>query len=88
MGTWGTWQAQDAKARLSEFLNASLKKGPQVMTRRGVETAVLVPFAEWRQMLQVARPDLKALLLGPHPAFENLIPARRRWQRRAHLEFS
>jgi len=39
-----SWQVQDAKARFSEFLDATLKKGPQVVTRRGVETAVLVPL--------------------------------------------
>lgn len=38
----GTWQVQEAKARFSEFLSASLTDGPQVVTRRGVETAVLV----------------------------------------------
>jgi hypothetical protein len=37
----GSWQVQDAKARFSEFLDATIKKGPQVVTRRGVETAVL-----------------------------------------------
>jgi antitoxin Phd len=31
------WQLQDAKARFSEFLDASLRDGPQVVTRRGVE---------------------------------------------------
>jgi hypothetical protein len=34
-----SWQVQEAKARFSEFLEASLKDGPQVVTRRGVETA-------------------------------------------------
>jgi prevent-host-death family protein len=38
----GKWQVQDAKARFSAFLEASLKEGPQVVTRRGVEAAVLV----------------------------------------------
>jgi PHD/YefM family antitoxin component YafN of YafNO toxin-antitoxin module len=37
-----TWQVQDAKARFSELLDAALEKGPQVVTRRGAETAVLV----------------------------------------------
>ena len=36
-----TWQVQDAKARFSEFLDASLKQGPQIVTRRGVEAAAL-----------------------------------------------
>ena len=40
----GSWQVQDAKARFSEFLDATIKKGPQVVTRRGIETAVLVPI--------------------------------------------
>lgn len=82
-----TWQAQDAKARFSEFLNASRKKGPPVVTGQGVETAALVPFEGWRQMQQAARPDLKALLLGPHPVFENLIPPRRGLKHRPPLNF-
>jgi prevent-host-death family protein len=36
------WQVQDAKARFSELLDETLEKGPQVVTKRGVETAVLV----------------------------------------------
>ena len=43
-----SWQVQDAKARFREFLNATIKKGPQVVKRRRVETAVLVPIEEWR----------------------------------------
>jgi len=77
------WQVQDAKARFSEFLNATLKKGPQVVTRRGVEAAVLVPIEEWRRMQQTARPGLKELLLGAGPRFENLVPPRGRLHRRS-----
>ena len=36
------WQVQDAKSRFSEFLDAAIKKGPQIIIRRGIETAVLV----------------------------------------------
>ena len=35
-----SWQVQVAKARFSEFLDASIKKGTQIVTRRGIETAV------------------------------------------------
>jgi len=77
------WQVQDAKARFSEFLDATLKKGPQVVTRRGVEAAVLVPIEEWRRMQQTARPGLKELLLGAGPRFENLVPPRGRLHRRS-----
>ncbi|MSO20187.1 MAG: type II toxin-antitoxin system Phd/YefM family antitoxin [Acidobacteria bacterium] len=83
-----SWQVQDAKARFSELLDATLKKGPQIVTRRGVETAVLVPITEWRQMQQGARPNLKELLLGPLPVFENLIPPRRGWKLRPPVKFS
>ena len=40
-------QVQDAKARFSEFLEASVADGPQVVTKRGVETAVLGPIDQW-----------------------------------------
>ncbi len=77
-----SWQVQDAKARFSEFLDATLKKGPQVVTRRGVETAVLVPIREWRRLQNAARPSLKSLLLGSAvPRFEDLVPQRGKLRR-------
>ena len=81
-----SWPVQDAKARFSEFLNATLKKGPQVVTRRGVETAVLVPIAEWRRLQEAARPSVKELLLREGPRFEDLVPERGRHRRRAPVE--
>ena len=36
------WPVQDAKARFSEFLDTCLEDGPQVVSRRGIEAAVLV----------------------------------------------
>ena len=81
------WQVQDAKARFSELLDATIKNGPQVVTRRGIETAVLVPIQEWRRLQDSARPSLKELLLGPSPCFENLIPERRSLRRRPTVEF-
>ncbi len=82
-----SWQVQDAKARFSEFLDATIKKGPQVVTRRGIETAVLVPIEEWNRLQRAARPGLKALLLAPEARFENLIPERRKLRRRTVTEF-
>ena len=82
----GSWQVQDAKARFSEFLDATIKKGPQVVTRRGVETAVLVPIEEWNRLQRAARPTLKALLLTSGARFENVIAERHRVRRRKTLE--
>lgn len=83
-----SWQLQDAKARFSEFLDAALKKGPQVVTRRGVETAVLVPIEEWRRLQRESRPTIKELLLGEGPRFEDIAPQRGRWKSRAPIDFA
>jgi antitoxin Phd len=77
-----TWQVQDAKARFSEFLKASLTEGPQVVTLRGVEAAVLLPVSEWRDLRERARPSLKSLLLGPAPRGDLNIPPRGHRRRR------
>jgi prevent-host-death family protein len=81
------WQVQDAKARFSELLETTLKKGPQVVTRRGIEAAVLVPIEVWHRLQRSARPGLKDLLLNRGPHFEDLIPEKRRLHRRAPLNF-
>jgi antitoxin Phd len=46
-----SWQLQDAKNRFSQVIDEALKDGPQVITRRGVETAVVLSFADYRKML-------------------------------------
>ena len=40
------WPVQHAKARFSELLDACVREGSQVVSRRGAETAVLVPIEE------------------------------------------
>jgi prevent-host-death family protein len=74
----GSWPVHDAKARFSELLETSVKEGPQIVTKRGIETAVLVPIKEWRRLQQRARPTLKELLLAPEPRFEGGLPYSRR----------
>ena len=81
------WAVQDAKARFSELLDACVSGGPQVVTRRGEETAVLVPMAEWRRLCQAARPTLKALLLTDFGRAELSLPARGRGRRRPIAPF-
>ena len=76
------WPVQDAKARFSEFLEACIAKGPQMVTKRGAEAAVLVPLAEWRRLQAAARPSLKALLLAEEARTEYLVPPRGKARRR------
>lgn len=71
-----TWPVQDAKARFSEFLETCMAEGPQMVTRRGAEAAVLVPVDEWRRLQAAARPSLKQLLLSNEARAELLIPPR------------
>ena len=77
------WPVQDAKARFSE---ASIERGPQIVTRRGVEAAVLVPIAEWRRLQSSARRSLKQLLLAPEARFDR-PPAKGAYRRRRAVQF-
>jgi prevent-host-death family protein len=78
-----TWAVQDAKARFSALLEATLREGPQMVTKRGVAAAVLVPAEEWRRLQGAARPTLKELLLAETPRDDIPVPARGRLLRRA-----
>lgn len=82
-----SWQVQDAKARFSELLDAAIEKGPQIVTRRGVEAAVLLPIEEWRRLQETSRRDLKSLLLAPTPRFESVITRRGKLKMRPVVEF-
>ena len=82
-----SWPVQEAKAHFSELLEASLTEGPQIVTRRGVEAAVLVPIEKWRRLELAARPTLKDLLLAESPRAEFPIPPRKALRRRPPTAF-
>jgi antitoxin Phd len=86
-----TWQLQQAKAKLSEVIEAARKHGPQIITQRGVETAVIVPIDQWKrdkdrqsQPSQTEREKSEAFLklLQSGPQFEIPIPPRGQARRR------
>ena len=70
------WAVQDAKARFSEMLETCLREGPQLVTKRGADAAVLAPATEWRRLQSAAQPTLKELLLTNDARTELNIPAR------------
>jgi prevent-host-death family protein len=76
------WSVQTAKARFSEMLETCLSDGPQTVTKRGTEAAVLVPMAEWRRLQQTATPSLKQLLLSPSARYDLKLPQRGKLRRR------
>ena len=44
------WALQDAKNRLSEVVNNAVREGPQTITRRGKETAVVLSMQDFQQL--------------------------------------
>jgi prevent-host-death family protein len=82
-----TWPVQDAKARFSEMLEDCLKHGPQLVTKRGSETAVLVPIEEWRRLRGAPVRTLKDLLLSEEARGDLEVPPRGRHPRRATPRF-
>lgn len=81
------WAVQDARAKFSELVHAAENDGPQVVTRRGVETVVVVSASEWKRLSghqhpAEKRPSLMDLLLHDPRRFELDIPARGQWKHR------
>ena len=60
-----SWQLQDAKNRLSEVVDEAIRSGPQIITRRGVETAVVVSAAEWQRLTRRRAPLIEILRRAP-----------------------
>ena len=50
-----TWKLQDAKNRFSEVVNEAARSGPQIVTRRGKEAAVVMSVEDYRRL---ARPEV------------------------------
>jgi prevent-host-death family protein len=80
------FQAEVATVELADVLDTCQREGPQVVTRRGRETAMLLPVEEWRRLQAAARPSLKELLLAPEARTDGLVPARGQARRRCVVE--
>jgi len=66
-GSARRWALQDAKNKLSEVVDAAARGEPQIVTRRGVETAVVISYQEYEHIrAQRVReaPPLTAYLLA------------------------
>lgn len=46
-----TWQLQDAKNKFSRVVENAVSSGPQIITKRGVEVAIVISYAEYRKMI-------------------------------------
>ncbi len=45
-----TWALQDAKNKFSELIDHAIQDGPQTITRRGKNTAVILSVEEFRRL--------------------------------------
>jgi len=45
-----SWSLQNAKARFSELVNTCLENGPQMVTRHGHDTVVMIAVKEFQQI--------------------------------------
>jgi prevent-host-death family protein len=70
-----TWKLQDAKNRFSEVVKRALSSGPQVVTLRGKETAVVLSIEEYHRL---ARPKTSLVeFLRSSPLVEAEIDLKR-----------
>ena len=44
------WQLQDAKNKFSEVVEKAQKNGPQVITKRGIETVVIMSVKDYQKL--------------------------------------
>jgi prevent-host-death family protein len=59
------WQMQEAKAKFAEVVRRAAAEGPQIVTYRGADTAVVLSMEQYRK-LEGPRPNfIEHLLSGP-----------------------
>jgi antitoxin Phd len=61
------WSLQDAKNKLSEVVDAAVHGLPQLVTRRGVKTAVVMSYKDYTRVATIVE--------TPHPSFEDFLGA-------------
>ncbi|MBI1297240.1 type II toxin-antitoxin system prevent-host-death family antitoxin [bacterium] len=45
-----SWQLQEAKNKFSEVVSEAITDGPQIITRRGIEVAVLLSYDQFKAL--------------------------------------
>lgn len=46
-----SWQLQEAKNKFSRVVENAVNDGPQIITKRGVEVAIVISYAEYQKMV-------------------------------------
>jgi antitoxin Phd len=45
------WQLQEAKNKFSQVVHDAIQRGPQIVTKHGIEVAVVLSYAEYRTLV-------------------------------------
>jgi prevent-host-death family protein len=61
----GTWQLQEAKARLSELIRKAAKDGPQKITVHGTDVAVVISSDEYQRLKRPRSSFVKFMRVSP-----------------------
>jgi len=59
------WQVQEAKQRFSEVVKAAEADGPQIVTKRGEEVAVVIGIDDYRRLRGETVSLMRFLQSGP-----------------------
>jgi len=46
-----TWQLQEAKNKFSRVVDDAVNSGPQIITKHGVEVAIVISYASYQKMI-------------------------------------
>ena len=57
-----TWQIQEAKNKLSEVVETSIRSGPQIITRHGHNTAVIISMEDYKRLVNPKNSLKKTLM--------------------------
>jgi len=60
-----TWQLQEAKSKFSEMIERTLANGVQIVTRRGKNAVVILPFDEYQRLTKQPDSLVQFLLASP-----------------------
>lgn len=70
-----SWTVSEARARISEVMDAALERGPQLIERRDSDPVVVVAASDWNRLVK-EYPTVADLILG-FPGEADDLPKRK-----------
>jgi prevent-host-death family protein len=80
------WQLQEAKSKFSELVERALAQGVQIITRRGRNTVVVLPFEEYQHLVEHTGSLSQFLISSPLSGSDLVIERDRRPARDIEIE--